>query len=91
MAITGDRIAAVEADFPGDAAHVVNATGKLVLPRLLDIHTYDARDEEGPRVGLPGWVTGRNEIALQMHSRHPGASGRDGRSSGVFIMVARVP
>jgi len=58
VAITGGRIAAVEADIEGDAAEVIDATGKIVVPGLLDIHTHYAREEEGPLVGLAGGVTG---------------------------------
>ena len=58
VAITGGRIAAVAADLPDDAADVIDATGRLVIPGLVDIHTHYARDEEGPRVGLAGGVTG---------------------------------
>ncbi|MCH7934743.1 MAG: hypothetical protein IIC36_12200, partial [Gemmatimonadetes bacterium] len=58
VAITGGRIAAIEADIEGDAAEVIDATGKIVVPGLLDIHTHYAREEEGPLVGLAGGVTG---------------------------------
>ncbi len=58
VAITGGRIAAVEAGITGDAAETIDARGKLVVPGLIDIHTHAARTPEGPGLVLSDGVTG---------------------------------
>lgn len=40
VGIVGDRIAAVQQDLAGDAAHVIDATDRLVTPGFVDIHTH---------------------------------------------------
>src|SRR4030081_3630952 len=52
VAISGGRIAAVEANIEGDAAESIEARGKLVVPGLLDIHTHVARSADGPGLVL---------------------------------------
>ncbi len=58
VAISGGRIAAVEASIAGDAADTIDAHGKLVVPGLLDIHTHCGRFPEGPGLVLQDGVTG---------------------------------
>src|SRR2546428_6006734 len=58
VAISGGRIAAIEAALAGDAADTIDARGKLVVPGLLDIHTHTARSAEGPGLVLQDGVTG---------------------------------
>jgi dihydroorotase len=58
VAITGGRIAAVEADIKADAADTIDARGKIVVPGLLDIHTHAGRIKEGPALCLADGVTG---------------------------------
>lgn len=60
VAITGGRIAALDARIEGDAANTIDARGKLVVPGLIDIHTHTARTADGPVLvlqdGVTGWV-----------------------------------
>ena len=71
VAITAGRIEAVETDITGDdATEIIDATGKLVIPGLLDVHSHYARDAEGPRIclsdGVTGWVDAGSEGADQI-------------------------
>jgi len=58
VAISGGRIVAVEATIAGDAADILEARGKLVVPGLLDIHTHAGRSAEGTGLVLQDGVTG---------------------------------
>jgi dihydroorotase len=58
VAISGGRIAAVEPNIAADAADMIDARGKLVVPGLIDIHTHTARSKEGPGLVLQDGVTG---------------------------------
>ena len=60
VAISGGRIAAVDASIAAEATDTIDARGKLVVPGLIDIHTHTARYAEGPglvlRDGVTGWI-----------------------------------
>src|SRR5215469_6464843 len=58
VAIADGRIAAVGAGIHGEAADTIDATGKLVVPGLIDIHTHAGRVKEGPELCLADGVTG---------------------------------
>ena len=65
VAISGGRIVAVESAISGDAADMIDARGKLVVPGLLDIHTHTARSAEGPGLVLQDGVTGWIDAGTQ--------------------------
>ena len=60
VAISGSRIAAVEAGVKSDATETIDARGKIVTPGLIDIHTHAGRSADGPPMclqdGVTGWV-----------------------------------
>ncbi|MFP6838709.1 MAG: hypothetical protein VB962_03870, partial [Pseudohongiellaceae bacterium] len=70
VAIAGGRIVAVQSNIAAAATEFIDASGKLVLPGLLDVHSHYARDEVGPHVclsdGVTGWVDGGSRGADQI-------------------------
>jgi dihydroorotase len=60
VAIADGKIVAIAAGIAGDARETIDATGKIIAPGLIDIHTHAARSKDGPPMclqdGVTGWV-----------------------------------
>jgi len=65
VAIANSRIAAVEAHISGSAPATIDASGKLVVPGLIDIHTHATRSKDGPALCLADGVTGLIDAGSQ--------------------------
>ncbi len=65
VAISQGKILAVDVNLSADAAEMIDARGKLVVPGLIDIHTHAARLKEGPVQCLADGVTGLIDAGSQ--------------------------
>jgi dihydroorotase len=57
VAVAAGQIAAVEKDIKADAAEIIDARGRLVVPGLIDIHCHAALSKDGPPLVLLDGVT----------------------------------
>jgi dihydroorotase len=57
VAVAGGRIAAVEENIKADAAEILDARGRLVVPGLIDVHCHAAQSNDAPRLVLLDGVT----------------------------------
>jgi len=65
VAIADGRIIAIEGSIPANAAETIDASGKLVVPGLIDIHTHATRTNDGPALCLADGVTGLIDAGSQ--------------------------
>lgn len=65
VAIRDGRIGAVEANIAANATETIDASGKLVVPGLIDIHTHATRTKDGPALCLADGVTGLIDAGSQ--------------------------
>jgi dihydroorotase len=79
VAIRNGQISAVDTNIAGDAADMIDARGKLVVPGLIDIHTHAARTNDGAALCLADGVTGLIDA---------GSKGADGIAETIAVAKA---
>ena len=93
IAIAGGKIAAVEARITAEAAETIDATGKLVVPGLIDIHTHAGRNAEGPGLlladGVTGWIDAGSAGADTIGNVVTVAQASRPQPAGVLLNIGR--
>jgi len=97
VAVRGGRIAAVGAGLPRDAAQIVDVTGRLVTPGLVDLHTHVYPgggywgidpDPIAWYTGVTTWVDAGSSGAYTIDGLRGFAAGRDVRVSLLLNIAA---
>ena len=65
VVITDGRIVAIDGSISANAGETIDASGKLVVPGLIDIHTHATRTKDGPALCLADGVTGLIDAGSQ--------------------------
>jgi dihydroorotase len=65
LAIADGRIVSIAANMSATAAETIDASGKLVVPGLIDIHTHATRTKDGPSLCLADGVIGLIDAGSQ--------------------------
>ena len=65
VAIANGRIVAIGGNFSAGDTETIDASGKLVVPGLIDIHTHATRASDGPELCLADGVTGLIDAGSQ--------------------------
>jgi dihydroorotase len=79
VAIAAGKISAVGRNINQGAAAMIDATGKLVVPGLIDVHTHAGREKEDPSLCLADGVTSLVDA---------GSAGSDGIDAVVAVAKA---
>jgi len=58
LIIRGGRIMAVEPALDAESRETLDASGKIVVPGLLDIHAHYLQDSQGAHIALEDGITG---------------------------------